>query len=482
MSVEKRMKEVHYKSFVVLVLYMVGVLPLELVLNPGETNIWRYALAIVVLIAISITLALVLKRIGNNSILFDEKTNSVAYSIWLVLVMAFVARFIKMDIYPVQKDTLFGRYFFEQLLSLNRVIIAIVAVLITMFLISSRNRFSLLIEGFAVVICIWLSLLFYTNSVVPYDYHYDAYFYPAYRIASGQTEYIDFFGIYGAYGYLIAPFIQSPSTAVKDFSLCVCLLVFLCMYLLYRMLSNITNNAFCSLLGLFGCGYYLAIFLCRQQGNSYYLQYMPHRVVFPVICMWLVSSYVNCGEKHAKKRFLRWSIYAVTILAIFWNVETGLILLIANTCFFLFDSIVISGHIRMKEILRTLFLCGVIPLFDYVILELITYSRADCIVPVAEIVRPLLSFGQTNSYSLSIPYGMIILFAIAPGIIKTIVECVFEGKKWRLIGSRFYCVILLIGLGVYSLSKAGGGELCSPLQRNSCSLLSNYSFDNTFIK
>jgi len=290
---------------------------------------WEYILSFLVFAVVFYVSLYCIKRRS-----FSNKTSQVCEWIFFGIFLISMVFWLSSDIYD-GSGLLFGVYFLD---GLKTGFAALAAILCGVGLCKAYRKYAgkrwdrvVIAAGILVAACV--SRIWYIHYIAVYDLHYDAYFYPVYRVASGKTLYVDFDNIYGCYAYLIAPFItKTGCKAVEQFSLIMCLLVFSCFMFIFYTLYKVCVNKMTAFLGLLAVMWYVSVFFIRQQGNSFYLQYVPHRILFPGLVTAAVIRYMTCDKK--KRKSTKIWIHVINIAAFFWNLETGVVCMIAATVIF----------------------------------------------------------------------------------------------------------------------------------------------------
>ncbi|MEG0486155.1 MAG: hypothetical protein RR576_11990, partial [Oscillospiraceae bacterium] len=128
----------------------------------------------------------------------------------------------------------------------------------------------------------WLFICYnYSSNGSFQEHHANAYFYPVYKVYSGQTMLVDFKNIYGFYPYFLMPFFKLlGSCSEYNFSLVMSWLMFIgSMCIIYTLFSACKNRVIAcmgSIATLFAAG----VYALNNNGAGYYLQYFPQRYLF----------------------------------------------------------------------------------------------------------------------------------------------------------------------------------------------------------
>lgn len=159
-------------------------------------------------------------------------------------------------------------------------------------------------------------------------YHCNAYLASVYKVMHGYTLFIDFNSLYGQYAYVLAPLAKLLGGTELSFSILMAGCVFVICTCWAGTLRRVIKNravAFCG----FGSAVYIAFVYFRLRAKYMYLQYIPHRMLFPSLilyCAAVESCRAAAGQKYRAVKAVG---YTLCAFGLFWNIETGLICLLA---------------------------------------------------------------------------------------------------------------------------------------------------------
>ena len=164
----------------------------------------------------------------------------------------------------------------------------------------------------------------YAQSLIE-AHHFDAYFYPVYKIASGLTPGIDFNSIYGYYSYFFSFMLKLlGGVSIIKFSYIVTALI-LFAFSLFAIFSNkLIKNKVLWLIVVLALLY---LFMIEPYSMLGYiaLQRIPHRIVFISLILVYMLIYNKFRDKHT---FLNKAIgVIICTLSLIWNLETGVVVL-----------------------------------------------------------------------------------------------------------------------------------------------------------
>jgi len=129
----------------------------------------------------------------------------------------------------------------------------------------------------------------YFNNNVFVSRHFDAYFYPVYKVYCGQTPLVDFNCLYGFYPYFLAPIFKIfGGISMYRFSLVMAGLIFISLSSIAATIFILCKNKIVAFFGSIAVVFTMSIFPLLYDG-TYYHQNFPHRVPFPTLLILLCS-------------------------------------------------------------------------------------------------------------------------------------------------------------------------------------------------
>lgn len=274
--------------------------------------------------------------------------------------------------------------------------------------ITSRKRIiNCIIFILALAVIFYAAWLYITNTYyfgnLGTSHHFDAYFYPVYKVFSGQTPLVDFKSIYGLYPWFLYPIFKlTGGVTMLQFSLVMAALVFVCFLAFFIALWKLCNNKLIVFINLTAIICWLVVFPMQFQGWPWYLQYVPHRLFFPAIvfflCVLQTTSKNPTIEKWSQK-----GTFAVVSIALLWNFDTGLVVTVAYTAFLIYRSLLVYS-LRDKALYKKIAFisCGSMlsVVGAYVFLVAITFNRSGVVLSLDDFF-----YGQTVFYK----YGFFML-------------------------------------------------------------------------
>lgn len=196
---------------------------------------------------------------------------------------------------------------------------------------------------------------------------------------------------------------------------------------------------------------------CFIQNNSSYLQYMPHRVLF---CS-LIILFVNIYLKHRRtkcKYILQFIGFMISALAIFWNLETGIIVLIVWTAFLEYEILFYQSLKNKKTYIQTLqiIIMAILSVIaSYAIILIITYIRTEQIVKISDVITSQVVFYKDGfnmiKMQLANPW-MIVIYTYIIGLAISLRKLYFINNKRKILFNKYAMIFTLsiLGIGVFS--------------------------------
>lgn len=250
-----------------------------------------------------------------------------------------------------------------------------------------------------------------TDSVYVYphnsgSWHYSAYFYPVYRVYAGQTIGVDFTGIYGCYAYLLAPMFRlTGALTMHGFNIVMGVLTAVAYGAIFYALYRLVKRKWLAVAGLLVT---IALTLDIQwfyEMRIPYLQYMPHRMLFPALMAALCTAIVQTGRPQRARR-LTAAGFALCALGVVWNLDTGLFLCMVFPLFLCYRAAAEMGldSLRFWKRAGGFFLLGMASLAAAAIsVELITLLRTGSLSYLEGLFKGPSVFVGSGFYMLPMP-------------------------------------------------------------------------------
>lgn len=307
--------------------------------------------------------------------------------------------------------------------------------------------------GAAFVAYVLLCMFFMNLFELPYraGWHFEPVYYPLLQLGRGAHLWAAGFGsIYGAYAYLLLPVFKIIKLSIFNFSLVMAALIVASYALFGGSLLAVLRN---KVLLFFGITTLLFFTYLKPKISGtpclfdYYFQYHPLRTIFPGLLLFIAVRYF-------RRRNRAWYFLALLVvpLAILWNPETGLVLLVSWAAYLLFLEYAAGGGWRAwgrrsaRHLLRIgLALAGVWAAFYGV--HAAVYQKPPDLALLFLIVRDVSHYG----------YGCIPMPRLHPWILMLLVY--FAGLTVSLVSLRhgpvtertaFIFLVSLLGLGSFT--------------------------------
>lgn len=311
----------------------------------------------------------------------------------------------------------------------------------------------------SVLFTAWLYITkdYYFNTFTAH--HFDAYFYPVYKVFSGQTILVDFNCLYGFYPYLLVPVLWLfGGVNMYNFSIVMAILVCITYLSILVSMWRLCSNKIITLLGSLSIMFFTCLFPMIYQGGPYYLQYLPHRMIFPAIFVLICTVYVYLKDNKSKK-IAQIIGYLVSCISFLWNIDTGIIL-IATWCIFLIFLQMLEYDFNKKQLyvksLKYIVFAISTIILAYIILGCITFERSGRWFRLADAISSQNAFYASGFYMIRMPliHQWIILISIySIGLAKSLKNILFIRKselEYPKIRTKMYFVLSILGIGLFS--------------------------------
>lgn len=189
-----------------------------------------------------------------------------------------------------------------------------------------------------------LSVVNVANGFVPQDL--DPVIYPLVQVLAGKSLLAPVTSFYGLFPFFLAPVFFFFGFSVLKFSLLMACLVVFSFFCLKASLRLVVKDKIIYLLGFLAVVFYSV--LATRTAPEYYFQYWPVRFLFPCVGLWLTALYFRRENK-----FIYFASFVFFAVGVLWNLDVGLVVLIAWTAALFFNDLAKQGGVG-KLILRTL--------------------------------------------------------------------------------------------------------------------------------
>ena len=301
-------------------------------------------------------------------------------------------------------------------------------------------------------------------------HHFYVYFYPVHRVFGGQTLIVDFNSIYGFYPYILAPlFILFNRIGQASFSIVMSFLMVISSFAVMIALWLHLKNKYIAFIGSTATFFFCGILLLIAREGFYFLQYYPHRYVFPALSILLC---VLRNRAHLGKFLLIWRTvsFLFGIIAIIWNFDTGFIVIFAIAAFEAYHDLYELYNNTYKSI-QTYLLLKLGRIFLIVFLQImvailfiigLTYLRSGVLVSLTDLFFGQIIFFGTGFFMvpMTLWHPWLILALIYSIGLATSIRAlpIFYAKHNRQTLSKmsmfFYISVLGIGIFTYYLGRS----------------------------
>ncbi|MEK7162133.1 MAG: hypothetical protein AAB729_05605, partial [Patescibacteria group bacterium] len=195
-------------------------------------------------------------------------------------------------------------------------------------------------------VAIFFLNIFSTNNIAD-PYHINPVFYPLAQLAAGKTLLVGFTSFYGLFPIFLNEIFHIIGLSVLKFSVALALLFSASYLAIYRFLKNTVKNKLILLAGM--CGLFVFSYSAFAfYGTPVYFQYWPIRF-FPVSILILLASIFL---KTAHRNIFYYLSFAWCCFAILWNLETGVVMLIAWLALLLYSDLL---DLKKIALLKSIF-------------------------------------------------------------------------------------------------------------------------------
>ncbi len=316
----------------------------------------------------------------------------------------------------------------------------------------------LLIGIMATLAVSWLYVTdhYFINSYTLH--HFDAYYYPVFEVFSGKTLLLDFNSLYGFYPYLMAPvFKLIGGISMFRFSILMAILVLVNISAIgLAIWINVKNRIIA--LGGFTAILFTSCVSSLIINSGYYLQYFPHRTLFPSLLVLACSLWIKT-KRPGYKRALTIAGYVLCTLSLLWNIDSGVVVA-AGWCLFLIYDVVSSHTLKEKRFYtESLKIIGFTVLSVFATLGavlLLTYFRTGLLVDLKNMIASQILFKGTGYYMLPMPLQhpwIILAIVYMAGLVKSLSGLPLLRKNERSGSDHSHAMMFflaILGVGLFS--------------------------------
>jgi hypothetical protein len=198
------------------------------------------------------------------------------------------------------------------------------------------NKYFSLVFGIASLILIGMLFsmtIFNKNGYSGWLVHFDAFFYSVTQVFAGKTLLVDFYNQYGLYPHFLEPIFHIIGLSVLNFSIVMSILTALSYILIFLFLKKTVSNNVISFLG-FTSVVFFCLLMLRLDFLDEYFQYVPLRIIFPTILIFLAAIYLK-----EENKIIYYSLFIISSIAILWNLDTGAIVFVSWFLLLVYDEL-----------------------------------------------------------------------------------------------------------------------------------------------
>ena len=319
--------------------------------------------------------------------------------------------------------------------------------------------------GTVLVVLLVMETTFNENEPLIYGGHFIAYFDSVVQVYLGKTLLVNDSAQYGLYALLLKPIFKLIGLSVFNFTLVMSILKGLAFISLLSLLRFSTKNRWIAFTGFATIAFYLQFRVPLDLTKDAYFQYIPHRLFFPAIFVFLLRVYLN-EKKVNRKKVLYLFISLLCAMSVLWNPESGLVVLVTwLICLVYTEMLLIKKHHIFEIFVNSIKHCFVVIISVIIILlsfYLYTYFYSGAWPYISGLLTypklfSQLGFGMLPIKQIIHPWNMIVIIYIV-GVfmgIRNFLECAQiiippvkreEGEKEA---NTLILAISIIGIGLF---------------------------------
>lgn len=173
--------------------------------------------------------------------------------------------------------------------------------------------------------------------------NFNAPFYSVVQANLGKMPLIDYFAQYGYYSYILRPIFLLIPLTLTSFVTIMAVLSILFFSFMYLALQQLITNRIIALLTTLVC---ISVVVVSGVADLY-LANLPIRYIWPSIGFFLIVLY-----SQSKSKLLYYIIQLSCVLALIWNLDTGVVLTVATLLLFSYESVLEQKEGLFTSIVR----------------------------------------------------------------------------------------------------------------------------------
>src|SRR3989339_132419 len=281
-------------------------------------------------------------------------------------------------------------------------------------------------------------------------YHFDPVYFPQTQIAHGKILIQQVPSLYGLFPLILKPIFDVIGIGVTKFTFVMCILVLICYLCLFYFLSSSIKRKIFSLLGIISVlGYSNFSHMFKDGIYNQYLQYLPIRMLFPSIILFLSVRYLKMPN-----RYLCALGHFIATLAIFWNFDSGVVVFISWNLFLLYLEIWKREDKKLVDIYKSIckhILIGIASLLLGLSLISFYYIFYSGSLPNINLFFQYSKMFYAGYFLIPLPiFPHIWYLVILVYLVSLLFSLIFLVKKSENIKGPLYFILSIIGLGLFA--------------------------------
>ena len=204
--------------------------------------------------------------------------------------------------------------------------------------------------GVVLITVIFLVSVFNDNSPYVPQTHFVAYFDSIAQVFLGKTLLVNFSPQYGIYGLLLLPIFRIIGLNVLNFTVVMGVFRLICYFALLLLIWQFSKNKLIGMLGFSTIVFYTILRVPVDISNDPYFQYSPHRMIFPILFIFLTWLFILNDRSKSQK----WIYGLITLLApisVLWNPDTGLVVIATWIIFLFYREFLFLNYKKMSSVI-----------------------------------------------------------------------------------------------------------------------------------
>ncbi len=287
-----------------------------------------------------------------------------------------------------------------------------------------------------------------TNSGI-YVFHFGAIFNSVVQTFQGNVLLGNTMHQYGLYPHFLEPIFQVIGLSVAKLTFVFGILMLIAMLALLKFIYGAVDNKNIARLGFIATIFWSYLFVrAFSHTHDYYFQYFPIRFIFPAVSLLLVWQYIS-----TKKQFFYWLTTVWVVVAVLWNFDSGIVVLLSWLFLLIFQSMLErDGKLLAGRILSVL----ATTILVFLIYALCVFLRYNVWPDFFLLTAYANLFSNLGLLMLPVrlfhPWYLLIIPLLIGLIISTI--ALMEKQHEKQVQVIFFLSLLGLGLFVYYLGRS----------------------------